>query len=71
MEIPESVTALAKKMGFDRAIFVGIYKGEEIYSAEFNSPNAMTGVYPFIHKKGDKLRWSKDRGEMRDIMDAL
>ena len=69
MEIPTYITEVSQQMGYDYAIYLGEYKGEDVYSPMFNDPNTIGGRTCFIHVKGNSWRWSKNHDEAIKVMD--
>ena len=63
MEVPQVITDIVKRNGFDYAKYLGEYNGELVYQPCFDSEEAVFGRPRYIHVKGDKMRWSKNYAE--------
>ena len=63
MEVPQIITDIVKRNGFDYAKYLGEYKGEQVYQPCFDSEEAVFGRPRYIHVKGNKMRWSKNYEE--------
>ena len=63
MEVPQVITDIVKRNGFDYAKYLGEYKGEQVYQPCFYSEDAVYGRPRYIHVKGNKMRWSKNYEE--------
>ena len=54
----------AKSSGFDYAVYLGVYKKENIYMPAFYDIEDPCIGYPrFLHAKKGKFRWSKSYSE--------
>ena len=68
MEVPQVITDIVKRNGFDYAKYLGEYNGELVYQPCFDSEEAVFGRPRYIHVKGDKMRWSKNYVEASRTM---
>lgn len=68
MEVPQIITDIVKRNGFDYAKYLGEYKGEHIIQPCFDMENAFYGRPRYLHVKGDNIRWSKSYDEASDTM---
>ena len=68
MEVPQVITDIVKRNGFDYAKYLGEYNGELVYQPCFDSEEAVFGRPRYIHVKGDKMRWSKNYAEASRTM---
>lgn len=66
-EVPEIITEIVKRNGFDYAKYLGVFKGYQIYQPCFREP-AIFGRPRFIHVKGKKMRWSKSHSEASKVL---
>lgn len=67
MEVPEIITEIVKRNGFDYAKYLGVYKGYQIYQPCFNK-HTIYGRPRFNHVKGKKMRWSKNYREASKVL---
>ena len=70
-ELQATLDAICKQNGFDRAMYLGNYKGEDIYKPVFDLAEGEEAFYGrpcYLHVKGENIRRSKDFKEVLKIM---
>ena len=68
MEVPQIITDIVKRNGFDYAEYLGEYKGEQVFQPRFNSEEAFFGRPRYLHMRADRIRWSKNYREASKTM---
>jgi hypothetical protein len=68
MDVPQIITEIVKRNGFDYAKYLGEYRGERVFQPCFDSDEAYFGRPRYLYMKGDKVRWSKSYDEASKTM---
>lgn len=68
MDVPQIITEIVKRNGFDYAKYLGEYKGEQVFQPCFDSDVAYFGRPRYLYMKGEKVRWSKSYNEASKTM---
>jgi hypothetical protein len=68
MDVPQIITEIVKRNGFDYAKYLGEYKGEQVFQPCFDSGEAYFGRPRYLYMKGEKVRWSKSYNEASKTM---
>lgn len=68
MDVPQIITEIVKRNGFDYAKYLGEYKGEQVFQPCFDSDEAYFGRPRYLYMKGEKVRWSKSYNEASKTM---
>jgi len=68
MDVPQIITEIVKRNGFDYAKYLGEYRGERVFLPCFDSDEAYFGRPRYLYMKGDKVRWSKSYDEASKTM---
>ena len=68
-ELQKILDALCQQNGFDYALYLGEYNGEQIYKPSFNEDGDILYGRPcYLHVKGSRIRRSKNYKEAATIM---